>query len=258
MLRAEYSALQDRYNTLNIVLDNIKERDQKLFQTLFESPLQQEDTSIEDLRLDIYDRTANISTDELTEMLNKRSDELEAKSRLLAYSTQNMVLRIEEKGDAVAKIPSIQPIANQQLTLLTASYGMRIHPFYKTMRPHLGVDYAIPEGRRVFATANGTIKNYSLSSSISGKSVTIDHGNGYETYYAHLEKIDIPRSRYVRRGDIIGMSGNTGLSLSPHLHYEVRYNGEKIDPIEYFFMELNHDDYQQIKDIAQTGMQAFD
>lgn len=258
MLREEYTALESRYDSLNMVLDNIQERDQALFRTLFESSPYKTEMEIEDELLNTYSETIGRSTNELVQMLQSREKSLQQRSQELVYSTQNMVLAIERKGTATAKIPAIQPIANQQLTLLTASYGMRIHPFYKTLQPHLGVDYTIPEGKRVFATANGTIKSYSLSSSTSGKSVLIDHGNGYETYYAHLDKIDIPRSRYVRRGDIIGMSGNTGLSLTPHLHYEIRYKGEKIDPINYFFMELDANDYQEIKSIAQTGMQAFD
>lgn len=258
MLREEYASLQGRYDTLNMVLNNIQDRDQALFRTLFESSPSHAETEMEDRLLNTYQETINKSTDELINILTSRRERLEESTNTLVYSTQNMVMQIEKQGANQAKIPAIQPVANQQLTQLTASYGMRIHPFYKSLQPHLGVDFTVPEGRRVFATANGKIKSYSLSSSTSGKSIVIDHGNGYETYYAHLDKIDIPRSRYVRRGDIIGMSGNTGLSLTPHLHYEVRYKGEKIDPINYFFMELDPDGYQRIKEIAKSGMQSFD
>ena len=135
---------------------------------------------------------------------------------------------------------------------------MRIHPFYKTLQSHQGVDYAIPEGSRVFATADGVVKEIKLRNSTSGQTVVIDHGSGYETLYSHLSKISVRKGQQVRRGDIIALSGDTGLSLAPHLHYEVRLGGMRVDPIHYFFMELNPTEYQRLMRIAQSGMQAFD
>ena len=156
------------------------------------------------------------------------------------------------------RIPAIQPIINKQLTLLTASYGMRIHPFYKTLQSHQGVDYTIPEGSRVFATADGVVRDAAQRNSTQGQTVVIDHGNGYETSYSHLSKINVRKGQRVSRGEIIALSGDTGLSLSPHLHNEVRLNGMRVDPIHYFFMELTPTEYQRLMRIAQSGMQSFD
>ena len=142
--------------------------------------------------------------------------------------------------------------------MLTASYGMRIHPFYKTLTSHQGVDYTVGEGSRVFATADGRVKSVVTQRTSSGNTLVIDHGNGYETVYSHLNKIYAKKGDRVKRGDIIAQSGNTGLSLAPHLHYEIRHNGMRVDPIHYFFMELDYKDYQKIIKIAQTGMQSFD
>ncbi|WP_337507907.1 M23 family metallopeptidase [Alistipes ihumii] len=135
---------------------------------------------------------------------------------------------------------------------------MRIHPFYKSLAAHQGVDYTVSEGSRVFATADRRIKEIITKRTSSGNTVVIDHGNGYETVYSHLGKIYARRGDRVRRGDIIAQSGNTGLSLAPHLHYEIRHNGMRVDPIHYFFMELDYEEYQKIVKIAQTGMQSFD
>lgn len=97
-----------------------------------------------------------------------------------------------------------------------------------------------------------------LRHSTQGQTVVIDHGNGYQTQYSHLSKINVRRGQQVRRGDIIALSGDTGLSLAPHLHYEVRLNGMRVDPIHYFFMELSPTEYQRMIRIAQSGMQSFD
>ncbi len=166
--------------------------------------------------------------------------------------------KVSEKGDSLRNIPAIQPIINNELSLLTASYGMLIHPFYKTLHFHDGVDYTVPEGTRVFATADGVVKKVVMLNSTSGKSITIDHGNGYETTYNHLEQVNIGRGTKVRRGDIIARSGNTGLSLTPHLHYKITLNGESVNPINYFFMELSPLKYNNLRRIAEYGMQSFD
>ncbi len=114
---------------------------------------------------------------------------------------------------------------------------MRIHPFYKSLSQHNGVDFTVPEGSRIFATADGTVTEATRRSSTSGLTVTIDHGNGYQTRYGHLSEISVKKGQKVNRGDIIALSGNSGLSLAPHLHYEVIRDGKPVDPIDYFFLE---------------------
>ena len=123
---------------------------------------------------------------------------------------------------------------------------------------HNGVDFDLPEGSRVFATADGTVTEATRRNSSTGLTVTIDHGNGYQTRYGHLSKTSVKRGQKVNRGDIIALSGNSGLSLAPHLHYEVIYNGQPVDPVNYFFMELSPAEYHRLIRIAQSGMQSFD
>jgi murein DD-endopeptidase MepM/ murein hydrolase activator NlpD len=185
-------------------------------------------------------------------------DALEQKLQRLEESYNELDASLSQLGSSRNNIPSIQPVINHELTLLTAPYGVLMHPFYRTMQPHQGVDYTLPEGSRIFATADGIVKEVRGKNSTSGVTVVIDHRNGYVTSYSHLQSAKVKRGRKVHRGDIIALSGNTGLSLAPHLHYEVRYNGVRVDPIHYFFMELTPDEYQRIMRIAQSGMQSFD
>ena len=190
--------------------------------------------------------------------LTANTDILEQKLSELESTYNELQSKIESYGESSNNIPSIQPVINHQLTLLTAGYGMLMHPFYRTLQSHQGVDYTIPEGESIFATADGVVKDVLGTTSTSGITVVIDHGNGYTTSYSHLQKAKVKRRQKVRRGDIIALSGNSGLSLSPHLHYEVRYEGMRVDPVHYFFMELTPDEYQKILRVAQSGMQSFD
>ena len=258
MLREQYVQLSARYDSLETVLDNLVERDRSIFRTLFEADPYDFDSEADERRLASYEELLGKSKRKLEKEFAARVERMESELTSLNDSYLRLQERMNAAGDGKHSIPAIQPVTNKRLTLLTASYGMRMNPFYKTMKAHQGVDYTIPEGSSVFATADGTVKSISTRSSTSGQTIVIDHGNGYETSYGHLGKINVTRGQKVRRGDIIARSGNTGLSLAPHLHYEVRYNGMRIDPIHYFFMELTPDEYQRMMRIAESGMQSFD
>ena len=165
---------------------------------------------------------------------------------------------LDTVGDGRNRIPAIQPVINQQLTLLTASYGMRIHPFYRTLQSHQGVDYTVPEGSRVFATADGRVKEIATRST-AGRTIVIDHGNGYETSYSHLLAVNVRRGQEVRRGDIIGLSGNTGLSIAPHLHYEVIHMGQVVNPINYFNRNMTNEEYERLMEqMQELNLDTFD
>ena len=257
-LRSEYEALTQRYDSLQLVLDNLRARDRSVFRILFESDPYDFDSEYEQQQSLTYEKIVDRSTRRLKRELRDRVAGMEQQLARLNASYLALQERIDSTGRDCDRIPSIQPVINKQLTLLTASYGMRIHPFYKTLQSHQGVDYTIPEGSRVFATADGVVRDVATRNSTHGLTVVIDHGNGYETSYSHLSKTNVRRGQSVRRGDIIALSGDTGLSLAPHLHYEVRYNGMRVDPIHYFFMELSPTEYQRLMRIAQSGMQSFD
>ena len=255
-LRDEYGQLAARYDTLERVLNNVVERDRNVFGILFESdPYDFEadrDASAG------YEALFTLSTRRLKLGLRDRVEAMETQLTQLGDSYLALQRQIDSVGEGRDRIPAIQPVINKQLSLLTASYGMRIPPIYKTLQSHQGVDYTVPEGSSVFATADGVVKETATRNSTSGKTVVIDHGNGYETRYANLSEINVQKGQRVRRGDIIALSGNTGLSLAPHLHYEVRYQGMRVDPVHYFFMELSPEEYRRIIRIAQSGMQSFD
>ena len=257
-MRAEYEVLSARYDSLNMVVENVIERDRNIFGILFESTPYDFNSDYEQQRLSLHEKLLGQSKRQMLDDLTAQTDNIEEKLTELEYSYNTLQNNLDAVGDKRNNIPSIQPVINHQLTLLTAGYGMLMHPFYRTLQSHQGVDYTIPEGESIFATADGVVKEVLGKTSTSGITVVIDHGNGYTTSYSHLQKSKVKRRQKVRRGDIIALSGNSGLSLSPHLHYEVRYEGVRVDPIHYFFMELTPDEYQKIIRIAQSGMQSFD
>lgn len=257
-LKEEYNTLLAERDSLAVVVENVVERDKSIFAIMFESEPYNFDSEYNNERVDLQIALNTKSNSEMSDKLTASIATLEQKMTALEESYGKIDTMMTALGSKRNKIPSIQPVTNHELTLLTAAYGTLMHPFYRTLQHHQGVDYAIPEGTRVFATADGIVKEIKGKNSTSGLTVIIDHGNGYTTSYSHLQSVKVKRGKRVQRGDIIALSGNSGLSLAPHLHYEVRYNGMRVDPIHHFFMELTPEEYQRIMRIAQSGMQSFD
>lgn len=257
-LQSEYEALSARYDELDRVLSNIEERDVNVSRKLFES-------NPYDLGA-IDTRNQYLLQEELIGMSNEmlmarlKQDMAGVAHTLDKFSKSYDALRYAIESDTTARknIPAIQPINNKQLTLLAAGKKPLINPFHRIEREHHGIDYLIPEGTPIFATADGTIESLSDQISSRGKAIVVDHGNGYKTSYGHLSKIRVKKGDKVKRGDIIALSGNSGLSFAPHLHYEVIFNNTRVDPIHYFFMELSPEEYKRIKQIALSSMQSFD
>ncbi len=134
---------------------------------------------------------------------------------------------------------------------------MRIHPVYKVKKMHTGIDFAASIGTPIYATADGKIVEVSVKFSGYGKMVEIDHGFGFRTRYAHMHDFAVRPGQQVRRGDLIGYVGNTGLSTAPHLHYEVLLNGNHINPVHYFFNDLTPSEYEKIIELASIENQSL-
>lgn len=257
-LRREYSILSERYDSLSNIVDNIVKRDENVFRKLFESNPYDLSADLENERISLHEQLVELDNTELMDILANRMQSTCKKEDMVLKSSDWMKENIANEYMSIDCVPAIQPVNNRQLTLLAAGKKPLINPFHRTMREHHGVDYLVPEGTAIFATADGVVKSLSEKTTTHGKAITIDHGNGYETSYSHLLDIRVRKGQKVKRGDIIALSGNSGLSFAPHLHYEVRYRDTRVDPVHYFFLELTPEEYQRIIRIALSSMQSFD
>ena len=257
-MEAQYKRMEARYDSLAMVLENVDARDKSVFRILFETDPYDFTNTSDAERVALHESSLNTSTEQLQSNLATRISKLERLNSKLLKNWDEIIAYGVEMGDKGDNIPAIQPVINDELTLLTAGYGTILSPFYRKMKSHQGIDYSIGEGSSVFATADGVVKEISDKNSTLGKTIIIDHGNGYQTSYSHLLESLVKRGQQVNRGDVIALSGNSGLSLAPHLHYEVRYNDMRVNPIHFFFMELSPEGYQRIIQISQSGMQSLD
>ena len=164
---------------------------------------------------------------------------------------------LDLKIDMWASKPAIQPLSNKELTFLHTSYGSRVHPILGYVRGHKGLDFSADSGTPVYATGNGIVKTAYTSTSF-GNVIFIDHEYGYETRYAHLSRFNIRTGQRVKRGEIIGFVGSTGLSGGPHLHYEVLYHNENVNPINFFQRDLSNQEYEKVIEEAGKDRDSLD
>jgi murein DD-endopeptidase MepM/ murein hydrolase activator NlpD len=154
----------------------------------------------------------------------------------------------------LASIPAIRPIKN--MYNVTSGFGMRFHPILKTLRMHAGVDITAPKGTPVYATADGVVTSKQAQAGY-GTSLIINHGYSYETLYAHLSKKVVKAGQKVKRGELIGYVGNTGLSVGSHLHYEVWRNGVPVNPVYFFISDITPQEYNTILESSKIMNQAL-
>ncbi|MDG6079332.1 M23 family metallopeptidase [Erythrobacter litoralis] len=129
----------------------------------------------------------------------------------------------------IVTVPSRMPVEHARLS---SGYGTRTHPVLGRRMGHKGIDLAAPIGTPIYATADGTVSRAGPFSSY-GNYVAIEHGGSIQTRYAHMSRIAVATGATVKKGDIIGYVGSTGRSTGPHLHYEVRVDGEAVNPVPY-------------------------
>ena len=164
---------------------------------------------------------------------------------------------LEQKSRMWAARPAIQPVSNKTLTHLHSTFGERLHPLLGYVRDHKGLDFTADIGTPVYATGDGVVKTAYFSLSF-GNVIFLDHNFGYETRYAHLSRFNVKKGQEIKRGDIIGFVGSTGLSGGPHLHYEVLYKGLQINPINFFQRDLSNKEYEKLVEEGSKYREPLD
>lgn len=267
MLRNEVKEMEFYYDNMNTelarldnILKGLEYRDDNLYRkVLGAEPI---DKSIREAGIGGAERYKEILDkeiihDELIVKLTSTVDRLKRKIYIESKSQDEVVQLAEKKEKLFAAIPAIQPISNKQLIALASGFGMRVHPIYKVKKMHAGIDFAATIGTPIYATADGVIDVVQVNFSGYGKMIEVDHGFGYRTRYAHMHGFAVQQGQKIKRGELIGYVGNTGLSTAPHLHYEVFINGVHVNPIHYFFNDLNAAEYEKLIELASVENQAL-
>ena len=258
-LISQYEVIDKNMKQVEIVLDEIQDRDDNIYRVIFEAdPIP---TSIRKQGfggVNRYEKLLGLSNSELMINTSKKIDQLTKQLYLQSKSFDEVIDLAKNKSNMLASIPAIQPVANKDLKRMASGYGYRIHPIYKTRKMHYGMDFSAKTGTEIYSTGDGVVSKVKRSKRGYGNYVKINHGFGYETLYAHMSKYIVKKGQKVKRGEVIGFVGNSGISTAPHLHYEVRKDNKKINPVNFYYNDLSPEEYEKMLEISLQSNQSLD
>ncbi|MEO8733634.1 MAG: M23 family metallopeptidase [Flavobacteriales bacterium] len=257
-LMVEYELINKQLGDMQDVLGDLERRDDNVYRVIFEAdPIPSSVRMAGIGGVNRYKDLAGFANSDLVIGTRKRLDKITKEMVVQSRSLDEVGKLVMRKQELLASIPSVEPIPQDQ-TRIASGFGMRMHPIYKIERPHMGLDFASPTGTEIHATGDGTVEFAGYNTSGYGIHVILDHGFGYETVYGHMSVVDVRQGQHVKRGDIIGEVGSTGLSTGPHLHYEVHKDGVPVNPANYLFNSLTPEEYARMVEIAGNAGQSLD
>ncbi|MBO4772069.1 MAG: M23 family metallopeptidase [Bacteroidales bacterium] len=252
LMQQEYEALSLKYEKVDSVLKDIEQRDKDIYRAIFETEM---DADNQAQRRAMY--TKIDSDDSLRRLVAAMTETSSRKLKEEEKTFSDLQYKLAPGNEDLKSLPSILPVEHAEVDIIYYGFGKKLDPIYKTPKMHSGIDIAANTGTEIHATANGTVE-YIGDKREHGKHIIINHNNGYKTLYAHVSEYMVRWGQKVKRGDVIGLVGNTGKSLTPHLHYEVQYNGKAINPVNYFFASLSPQQWNKVAKIAETRGLALD
>lgn len=258
-MNLQYKFLNQKLSEIEEVLSNIEDRDNSIYRLYFETNPIPEAQRLQGFGgVNRYDKFQGFKNSNLIISSNKRLDILQKRIVIQSKSLDEITKLAKDKENFLSRIPAIQPIKNEDLTRMASGYGYRSDPFTKTLKFHSGMDFTSPRGTPVYATGDGVVKRADSGSSGYGRHIRIDHGYGYVSLYAHLYKYNVVPNQQVKRGEIIGFVGSSGRSQAPHLHYEIIKDGNKINPLNFYYGNLTKQEFNNLLKKASFENQSLD
>lgn len=259
VMNEKYEEMQGRMKEVKSQLAELEHRDNEIYRVIFEaSPIPDSTRAGNMAKEEELTQMASFSSSEIIASTGSLLQELVHRIAIQAKSYEKIDDLVKNKQKMLASIPAIQPVSNKDLKRIASGFGYRIDPIYKTVKYHSGLDFAAPAGTPIYATGDGVVEEASMSDVGYGNHVVVNHGYGYKTRYGHMFRIKVKAGTTVKRGDVLGWVGSTGKSTGPHCHYEVEKNGEKVDPVYFFFNDLSPEEFDRMLKIARSGNQSFD
>ena len=257
-LKLNLDLFSKRIAESSAVLNQLQERDNNIYRMYFEAnPIPNEQRKAGFGGVNRYKSLDGYDNSKMIKQLTKDIDILSKQLVIQSKSLDEIVILAKEKEKMLAAIPAILPVKLVDLTRMASGYKWRMHPILKIRKFHKGMDFTAPTGTPIYASGNGKVIRSSRSATY-GRVVYINHGYGYTTIYAHMSKIKAKRGQNVKRGDLIGYVGNTGRSVSAHLHYEVRKNGKALNPINFYYGDLTPAQFSAMQKASEEEGQSYD
>jgi murein DD-endopeptidase MepM/ murein hydrolase activator NlpD len=260
MMQENYKILNKRLVEVEGQLTALEQRDNEVYRSIFEANPLPDSARVKAIeKKQEIEKVKVIEDDELSNAIAGTLNNISARVAYQFRSYGEITGLIRNKDKKLACIPAIQPVSNKNLTRIASGFGMRIDPVYGSPRMHKGLDFTAPAGTPIYATGNGQVVQAGNAGDGYGNHVIINHGYGYKSLYAHMVRVKVRRGQSVQRGQVIGWVGSTGKSTGPHCHYEVIINGNQINPVYFFYNDLDAEQYDRLLKLAARGSaKSFD
>ena len=259
-LTIQYDLINREMGNIENVLDDLQKTDDNLYRTIFEAepiPATLREGGVGGVNR--YKSLEGYKNSNLVIETANRLDKIRKKVYVQSKSFDDLIDLAKNKEEMLRSVPAIIPISNKDLTRTASGFGLRIHPIYKIIKFHYGMDFTAPAGTDVYATGNGVVVCSSVFTERSWENILLLIMDSDTTsIYAHLSNFNVRVGQKVQRGDVIGFVGNTGTSVANHLHYEIKLNGVNVDPVNYYFEDLSPAEYERMIEIASKTGQSFD
>jgi len=258
-IKFNYQMLTQDLNHIDRILADIQKRDDNIYRTILESePIPASIRQAGFGGINRYEPLEGYINSRLMIAATRQTDIISKRLCVQSISYDELIFKAKNKEQMAVSRPAIMPINSKKLKSPISRFGMRFHPKLAHTRMHTGLDFAADTGTDVYATGDGTVIKADYNSNGYGNMIIVDHGFGYQTLYAHLQKVGVLVGTEVKRGQKIGTVGSTGLSVGPHLHYEVHKNGRHVNPIDYFYNDLTPEEYAQLVEQAQNNNEIYE
>lgn len=258
--RRQMRQMNDRVERAEKVLEDIEERDDVLYRTIFSSaPVSSSERHSGIGGVERYAEFDQIENGEQLKATVQRVDDLTKRLYVESKSLDELYEMARTKSERMAAMPAILPVEKSKCKVVSG-FGYRYHPILHYRRLHSGIDMTAPTGTPVYATGDGVVRVAGRNGEgFSGYGIValVDHGYGFQTLYAHMQSVKVRVGQKVKRGEQIGTVGSSGMSSGTHLHYEVIQNGKKVDPVYYFFNDLTPAEYEEVLEQARQDNQSM-
>ena len=258
-MKLQYEILNDRLDNMEVLMSDMEERDNNLYRVMFEAdPIPSSVRRSGFLDADRYADLYGYKNSGLIVNTARKLDVIASQLYNQSVSYDTLFAMARNKSDMLAHIPAIFPVKETEVKYISSFFGYRPDPIYKVEKFHSGIDFSAALGTDTYATGDGVVADVERNEWGYGNLVVIDHGYGYKTRYAHLQKAAVRKGQKVKRGQKIGTIGDSGKTTGVHLHYEVLKNDVQVDPINFFYNDLTPDEYELILQHSTLPTQTMD
>ena len=258
-MKLQYDIINDKIVNIEEHLGEMQDRDDNIYRMIFEAdPIP---TSVRKAGYggsDRYEALNGYENSTIIKETAKKIDVIESQLNVQSKSFDDVYEMANNKAQMLSCIPAIMPVKDVDIYRISSHYGYRTDPFYKVQKLHSGIDFAGPVGTHIYCTGDGVVEKVIKGAGGYGNNIIVNHGYGYKTRYAHINKAYVKEGQKVKRGEHIADMGNSGKSTAPHLHYEVIKNDKTINPVNFFFNDLTPEEYDKILELSERPSMTMD